>query len=143
MADGTRRDRSNTVVDYEAFVAARPDDERWELVGGAIVPMPEATEDHQQIAGGIFARLRLAMNAAGCPVYADGMRVQCSDDRGEDTAAIPDIVVRCGPRRDRSFVPDPVAVVEVLSRSTMRHDRAAKFDFYRSLPTLQHIVLVC
>ena len=104
--------------------------------------MPDATEHHQQIAGGIFAPLRIAMEDFGCRVYAGGMRVQRSDDRGEDTAAIPAIVVRCGPRGDRNFVTDPVVVVEVLSRSTMRHDRGAKFDFYRSLPTLRHIALV-
>ncbi len=57
-------------------------------------------------------------------------------------ATIPDIMVRCGPRRDRNFAMDPTVVVEVLLRSTMVRDRGAKFDFYRSLPTLQHIALV-
>ena len=33
-------------------------------------------------------------------------------------------------------------VVEVLSRSTLHRDRGVKFDFYRSLPTLRHIVFV-
>ena len=142
MSDVARRDQSNTVADYEAFVAARPDEERWELVGGVLFMMTNRTETHEQIVGGIYARLRIAMEAKGCRVYAGGMRVQRSDDRGEDTAAIPDIVVRCGPRRDRNFVTDPVVVVEVLSRPTMRHDRGAKFDVYRSLPTLRHIALV-
>lgn len=141
-SDVARRERSKTVADYEAVVAARPDEERWELVGGVLAPMPNPTETHQQIVGGIYARLRIAMEAKSCRVSAGGLRVQRSDDRGEDTAAIPDIVVRCGPRRDRNFVTDPVVVVEVLSRSTMRHDRGAKFNVYRSLPTLRPIALV-
>ena len=142
MSDVARRERSNTVADYESFVAARPDEERWELVGGVLFLMTNPTETHEQIVGGIYARLRIAMETVGCRVYAGGLRLQRTEDRGEDTAAIPDIVVRCGLRRDRDVVTDPAVVVEVLSRSTMRHDRGAKFDFYRSLPTLRHIALV-
>lgn len=142
MSDTATRDDASTIADYEAFVEALRGDERWELVRGRLVMMTNPSESHEQIVGGIFARLRLAMEAAGCRVYAGGMRVQRSDDRGDDMAVIPDIVVRCGPRRDRHFVTDPLVVVEVLSRSTLHHDRSVKFDFYRSLPSLQHIVLV-
>ncbi len=142
MSDTATRDDASTISDYEAFVDDLPGDDRWELIRGRIVMMTNPSENHEQIVGNIFAPLKLAMDAAGCRVYAGGMRVQRSEDRGDDMAVIPDIVVRCGPRRDRNFVTDPLAVVEVLSRSTMHRDRSVKFDFYRSLPSLQHIVLV-
>ena len=142
MSDTATRDDPSTVADYEAFTEGLTGDDRWELIRGRIVMMTNPTESHEHIVGGIFARLRIAMEAAGCRVYAGGMRVQRSEDRGDDMATIPDIVVRCGPRRDRNFVTDPLVVVEVLSRSTMQQDRGVKFDFYRSLPSLQHIVLV-
>ncbi len=142
MSDTATRDDASTISDYETFVESLTGDDRWELIRGRIAMMTNPTESHEQIVGGIFSPLRAAMNAAGCRVYAGGMRVQRSEDRGGDMAVIPDIVVRCGPRRDRDFVTDPLAVVEVLSRSTMHQDRGVKFDFYRSLPSLQHIVLV-
>ncbi|MBH0619558.1 Uma2 family endonuclease, partial [Salmonella enterica] len=136
------RDGASTVADYETFVEGRRDDELFELIRGRIVMMTNPSEDHGQITANLFAPLKAAMDAAGCRVYAGGMRVQRSEDRDGDMAAIPDIVVRCGPRRDRNFVTDPLVVVEVLSPSTMHLDRGAKFEFYRSLPTLRHIVFV-
>lgn len=142
MSDTATHGDFQTIADYELFVEGMTGDERWELIRGRIVMMTNPSESHGQIVGGIFAPLRAAMNAAGCRVYAGGMRVQRSEDRGGDMTVIPDIVVRCGPRRDRDFVTDPMVVVEVLSRSTMHRDRGVKFDFYRSLPSLRHIVLV-
>lgn len=142
MSDTATRDDPSTIADYELFLDGLTGDDRWELIRGRIVMMTNPSENHEQIVGNLFAPLKLAMNAAGCRAYAGGMRVQRSEDRGDDMATIPDIVVRCGPRRDRHFVTDPLVVVEVLSRSTMQQDRGVKFDFYRSLPSLQHIVLV-
>ena len=60
----------------------------------------------------------------------------------------PDIVVRCGDVGAGNFITDPLVVVEVLSPSTMddakdeMKDRGRKLEFYRTLQTLQHIVLV-
>ena len=131
-----------TLFDYETFVAPLPENERWELIDGVIESMTNPGERHGLIVGNIFAPMKLALDKGGCRAFSGSMRVQRSDDRNEDMAAIPDIMVRCGPRRDRNFATDPTVVIEVLSRSTMVRDRGLKFDFYRSLPTLQHIALV-
>ncbi len=131
-----------TLSDYEAFIAPLPENERWELIDGVIEAMTNPGEKHGLIVGNIFAPLKLALDKGGCRAFSGSMRIQRSDDRKEGMAAIPDIMVRCGPRRDRNFATDPTVVVEVLSRSTMVRDRGSKFDFYRSLPTLQHIALV-
>ena len=37
---------------------------------------------------------------------------------------------------------NPCLIVEILSASTERYDKSAKFRLYRSLPTLQEYVLV-
>ncbi len=142
MSD-VRSDRTAwTLADYERFIAARPDEERWELIAGVITAMTNPYLDHGLIVGNIFAPMKLALAGGPCRAIAGSLRVQRSDDRGEDFAAIPDIVVLCGTRPNRTFTTEAVVVVEVLSRSTMHRDRGAKFDFYRSLPTLQHIALV-
>ena len=131
-----------TLADYLAFFDTRPEHERWELIDGVIEMMTNPTERHGLICGNIFAPLKLALDGSGCRVFAGSLRVQRSDDRDEDMATIPDVLVRCGPRREQSFATDPTIVVEVLSPSTAYKDRGSKFDFYRRLPSLQHIVLV-
>ena len=142
MAESAQQPTSLTIADYDRFVAAQADDREWELVEGELVMMSNPTENHEQIAGNVGAPLKLAMDAAGCRSYQGSMRVQRSDDsRGRDKTG-PDIVVRCGPRLNRTSVTDPLVVVEVLSPSTMDHDRGGKLKFYKSLPTLRHIALI-
>ena len=142
MSDTAARDAPSTIADYEAFIAERPGEERWELVDGVIVMMTNPTENHGQIAMNLAAPLKATLDAAGCRTYVGGMRVQASEDRAGGDCAIPDIVVRCGPSRNRTFITDPILVVEVLSRSTMDHDRGPKLAFYKRLTTLHHIVLI-
>ncbi|MCJ2096948.1 Uma2 family endonuclease [Methylobacterium sp. J-072] len=142
MADAAHQPHPLTIVDYDQFVEAQHDDREWELVDGELVMMSNPTENHEQIAGNIGAPLKLAMDAAGCRSYQGGMRVQrSSESRGKDKTR-PDIVVRCGPRQNQTYLTDPLVVVEVLSPSTMDHDRGGKLKFYKSLPTLRHIALI-
>jgi Uma2 family endonuclease len=131
-----------SIAAFDAFVASQRDDALWELVGGRIVAMTNPTEEHEQIAANIGAPLKLAMDAIGCRSYQGGMRVQRSEDANAGDKPRPDILVRCGPSGGRTYVTDPVAVVEVRSRSTMDVDRGGKLTFYKSLPTLRDIALV-
>jgi Uma2 family endonuclease len=142
MEDRIPRSGRLSIAEFDRFVDAQRDESDWELVEGDVVMMTNPTENHEQIAGNIGAPLKLAMDAAGCRSTQGGMRVQRDDDgRGRDKPK-PDIVVRCGPRQNRTFVTDPLVIVEVLSPSTMDRDRGPKLSFYKSLPTLRHIVLV-
>jgi Uma2 family endonuclease len=54
----------------------------------------------------------------------------------------PDVLVRCGPSQNKTYVTDPVVGVEVLSPSTIDNDRGRKLRFYKNMPTARHIVLV-
>jgi len=131
-----------TIADFDAFLDAQRDDTPWELVGGRIVAMTNPTERHEQIVSNIGAPLKLAMDRQGCRAYFGGMRVQRSDDaRGLDKPK-PDVVVRCGPLTARTYITDPLVVVEVLSPSTMDVDRGDKLRFYKRQPTLRRIALV-
>ena len=142
MADVAQPHHPVTIAEYDRFAEAQHDDREWELVDGELVMMSEPTENHEQIAGNVGAPLKLAMDAVGCRSYQGGMRVQrSSDSRGRDKTR-PDIVVRCGPRQNQTYLTDPLVVVEVLSPSTMDHDRGGKLKFYKSLPTLRHIALI-
>jgi len=142
MSQAAHEDSPVTISAFDAFLDGQAEDGLWELVAGRIVAMTDPTERHEQIVANIGAPLKLAMDARGCRAYFGGMRIQLSDDaRGLDKPR-PDLLVRCGPASLRSFVTDPLVVVEVLSPSTIDTDRGEKLRFYKRLPTLRHIVLV-
>ena len=129
-----------TIMEFDAFLDAQSDEALWELVAGRIVMMTNPSENHEQIAGNIGAPLKLAMDQRGCRTYQGGMRIQRSDDNQGIYKPRPDVLVRCGPSANRHYVTDPCVVVEVLSPTTMDNDRGDKLRFYKSLPTLRHVV---
>jgi Uma2 family endonuclease len=104
--------------------------------------MTNPTETHEQITSNIGAPLKLAMDPRGCRTYQGGIRVQRSDDSRDTDKPRPDIVVRCGAVGSKTYITDPLVVVEVLSPSTIDVDRGPKLDFYKSLPTIRHIAFV-
>ena len=142
MPTALRRPEPVTIESFDAFVEAQADTALFELVEGVIVMMTNPTETHEQIAANIGAPLKLAMDARGCRTYQGGMRVQRSDDPRDTDKTRPDVVVRCGALGTRSYITDPLVVIEVLSPSTMDTDRGPKLDFYKSLPTVRHIALI-
>lgn len=120
------------------FIDRLPGPENWELHDGQPYMMTGGTLAHAMIAGNIDAALRGLAKPKGCQTLRD-MLVRI----GPKTAFGPDVVVRCGPlsRRER-YVPDPVVVFEVLSRSTMRIDRGYKLEGYRTVDSLRQFALV-
>jgi Uma2 family endonuclease len=147
MASAARKLEPMTIVEFDDFIETLGDEAKlYELVDGFIVMMSNPTERHEQIAGNIGAQLKLAMNKRGCRTYQGGMRVQRSAEGTAGDKTKPDVVVRCSApnseQQQRTFIDDPVVVVEVLSPSTMDYDRGPKLKFYKTLKTLQHIVIV-
>jgi Uma2 family endonuclease len=130
-----------TIAEYDAFVAGIAGDREFELVDGELVMMANPTETHEQIAANIGAPLKLAMDRRVCRTYQGGMRVQRDDDTGARDKYRPDVLVCCGPRQNKTYVTDPIVIVEVLSPSTIDNDRGRKLRFYKSMPTAMHIVL--
>ena len=72
---------------------------------------------------------------------ASGWRVR-RDGRSAVTELRPDVLVRRGPVGDRTYVDDPIIVVEVISPSSRSRDEGLKHSFYGYMPTIRHIVLV-
>ncbi|TPQ51326.1 Uma2 family endonuclease [Prosthecomicrobium hirschii] len=142
MAEAVEQERRITLAEFEQRVAAAADGRRLELVDGRIVMMSNPTETHEQIVSNLGAPLKLAMDGRNCRTYLGGIRVQANDDLGRFDGCRSDIVVRCGPRGDRTWITDPVVVVEVLSPSTMDVDRGRKLWFYKSLASVSHILLI-
>jgi len=125
-----------TVEDFLEWEAQQP--ERYEFIDGLILGMVGGSAAHAAIRDNITGALRSRLRGTGCRAFSEGLKVVT------DVAAhYPDVVVTCAPVQptdDR--VPEPVIVVEVLSRATADRDRSAKWIGYQDIPSLQHYVLV-
>lgn len=131
-----------TIAAFDSYLETVSDPSLYELVEFDVIMMSNPTETHEVIVANISRHLNPAMDRRGCFTLLGGMRIQRSEDTSEGDKPRPDILVRCGPLTGRTFVTDPVVVVEVLSPSTMDIDRGRKLEFYKSLTSMQHVVLV-
>lgn len=116
---------------------------RHEYLDGEIFAMSGGTHEHSVLIGNLARELGLALKGRPCFVYPTEMRVQLEASR---RYTYPDLAIVCGEpkfetgRRDTLL--NPLVIFEVLSESTERYDRGAKFGYYRALPSLVDYVLV-
>lgn len=121
----------------------RENDGEWrhEYVNGVIYAMAGDSENHNLIAGNIFAQLKLGV-PEHCKVFSFDMKVHVSKPP-EEIYYYPDVFVTCAESdRDRHSKSEPILVIEVLSPNTERTDRTEKLRAYRALPSLLEYVLV-
>ena len=122
-----------TVEDFLAFEAEEV--ERYEYVGGIVRMMTGGSAAHSAIKDNLALRDQLP---DPCRAYVGDPRVLT-----ETAVMYPDVQVVCRPLDpDDNRVADPTVVVEVLSPTTQRHDRIAKWREYQRIGSLQHFVLV-
>lgn len=128
--------------EFIAWAMARPEGERYELVGGEVFAMSPERLGHARSKGAAYRALGDAIRKAGLPCEAlpDGISVRVD----ADTVYEPDALVRCGEAAEDEIVEisDPVIVVEVLSPSTGSIDLTAKLADYFRLPSLRHYLVV-
>jgi Uma2 family endonuclease len=113
-------------------------DRRYELFDGRIVAMAPASDVH----GALVMRLGRRIGAAlrpGCEIIAEAGIVP---PERADSYYQADLAVTCVGLRGQQFVAEPVLIVEVLSPSTAATDRDRKLPEYRTIPSLQDILVV-
>jgi Uma2 family endonuclease len=114
-------------------------DRRYELVDGVLLMMAPATEAHGELAAALAGEIRSRLKRPCRVISEAGITVQGRSD----TYYIADLAVTCVPReRGRRIVAEPVLIVEVLSPSTSQVDRWRKVADYRTLPSVQEILIV-
>ncbi len=113
-----------------------------EYVGGRVHAMSVATDTHGVIAQNIGAELHGFLRGKRCSAWMGNMRVRIAFlDR--TIHYIPDVLVACDdPPRDRRFREKPLAIFEVVSKSTEAIDHREKQLAYTTLPTLRHYFIV-
>jgi Uma2 family endonuclease len=111
--------------DYRSWT----DDERWEIIGGVAYAMVSApTTWHQWIQHRLSHHFTECLRGRQCVHYTAATDVKLSD---EDVVQ-PDLLIVC----DRSQIRQthiegaPTLVVEILSPSTMKHDKSRKMELY-------------
>ena len=130
-------------VTVEDYLAGESQSEvRHEFIGGVVYAMAGASEEHNFIAGNIFAALHNHIGDGPCRVFMADMKLRLSVAHDE-AFYYPDLLVTCDSRdTDRYAMRYPKVLIEVLSSETERTDRREKFFSYTSLETLEEYVLV-
>lgn len=114
---------------------------RHEYLDGQAYAMAGASEQHNTIAGSLYAQIEMALRE-GCRVWQSDMKVIGKCD-GKAFAYYPDIMAACGENTGNQYVrTNPILIVEVLSPHTARIDRSEKFTHYTRLDSLLEYVLV-
>lgn len=114
-----------------------------ELIEGEIFPMAGASANHNILTGKFHARLLLALEDLDYGVFMSDLRLWLPL---YESYTYPDVMVVAGASKftddKQTALTNPCLIVEALSPSTERYDKAAKFELYRSITELQEYVLV-
>jgi Uma2 family endonuclease len=129
-----------TREEYYAWAESRRG--RFERINGIVVAMAPERVVHNRAKGNLREMMRTAirMAAVPCEAFTDGLSVPVGDSDYE-----PDCIVRCGETPlpgEALAATDPLIVVEVLSPTTARYDRAIKFSEYFRLQSVRHYLIV-
>jgi Uma2 family endonuclease len=112
---------------------------RYELLDGVPVMMAPSLEAHGEVAAALTIEIGTRLQPPCRVISEAGVAIP---DR-TDTYYLADLAVTWAPREPgRRMVVEPVLVVEVLSPSTGQVDRWRKVTDYRTLPSVQEILVV-
>lgn len=125
-----------TIDDFLAW--ERSEEGRHEWYDGFVRAMVGGTAAHNVVAGNMFVALREKLRGGPCRAFIENMKVVTAS-----AVMYPDVVVTCAEMAlDRDTVPEPVAIIEVLSPSTESFNRGRKWMACQTILSLQHYVLV-
>ena len=134
---------AKTYLTPEQYLAMeRKSEVKHEYDRGRIIAMAGASREHNLIALNVASAIHIGLRDRPCEAYAGDMRVRVEDGR----YVYPDVVVACGePRFEDGEVDtllNPTLIVEVLSPSTEDRDLGRKLNQYKTIESLQEIVII-
>jgi Uma2 family endonuclease len=135
MSDA-KRQTSWTWETYLDWEARQPN--RYELVDGQVYAMGGGTAEHDTIGNNLRAALHTLLRGKPCRPHGPDLKVRAGKD-----GRYPDALIDCGPRVPGALhAQEPVAVFEVLSKSTGWIDQSLKLRDYEATPTIRTYVLI-
>ncbi len=134
--------KKELLTDADYLRTEREAFEKSEFIGGRIVAMAGASENHNVISSNVFGEIWTQTKKTDCRAFSSDMRVKAK----KGNYYYPDIVVVCGERafedNKKDVLINPTVIIEVLSKSSKLKDRNEKFDSYTSLGALTDYVLI-
>jgi Uma2 family endonuclease len=135
MAEAMRQ----SIWTWEAYLdweAAQP--VRYALVDGQLYAMGGGTAEHDTIGNNLRAALHTQLRGKPCRPHGPDLKVRAGRD-----GRYPDALIDCGPRVPNAlYAREPVAVFEVLSKSTGWIDQSLKLRDYDATPSIRTYVLI-
>ncbi len=129
-----------SVAEYLAWEAEN--EIKHEYIDGEVYAMSGGTGKHSSIMINITIAIGRRLANSVCTLHSSEMRVKVNDRR----YVYPDLSAVCGKSsyEDESEISllNPILVVEVTSPSSIEHDRVAKRDLYREVPSIQGYLIV-
>ena len=112
-----------------------------EYIDGEVYAMTGTTKAHNTISLNLAILFREKLKNSNCQTFMADIKVNISNKK---RFFYPDIVVTCDDNDDINAydIKFPKIIVEVLSESTERFDRGKKFQYYRTIPSLQEYILI-
>lgn len=121
---------------YLAWESSQP--MKHELVDGKVYAMAGGTAEHDAIANNLRAELSIRLRGTPCRLQGPDLKVQAGA-----SGRYPDALIDCGPRAPGALsAQEPVAVFEVLSKSTAWIDQSLKLRDYDATPSIRTYVLI-
>ncbi len=113
-----------------------------EYRAGEVFAMSGGTEVHARLSAQVIYLLRREIGSA-CRVYNSDLKLYIAS---VNESMYPDAMVLCGEpefyKNRKDVIVNPTLVVEVLSPSTKYYDGSFKTRAYRTVPSLQHCLLI-
>jgi len=129
-----------TVEEYMEF--ENTTEERHEFHNGDIIIMPGVQHKHAIIVANLMGILFPQLRGRG-RIYSEMLKLSIPAYK---KIIYPDVMITQGEEEfvenDSMRLQNPIVVIEVLSKGTAKYDRTDKFEYYRSIPSVQEIVFI-
>jgi Uma2 family endonuclease len=115
--------------------------EKLEYLHGMVFAMAGGSQYHNAIPMNLAFLLKSRLGSRDCSILSSDQMVVAP---GSEAAFFPDLSVVCGSKLELGSKPitNPVMIVEVLSPSTREYDLGQKFQQYRRIASLRHILFL-
>lgn len=120
-------------------------EERHEYIDGQIIPKPMARAPHNEIATNLIAALKIAVKTLDKKyrIYSSNQKIYLPS---LNIGLYPDAVVVCEKPEfwddNKILLINPLAISEVLSKSTGKYDQGGKFLDYQPLDSFKEYVIL-
>ena len=129
----SKEEKKYTYADYLTF----PEDERWEIIDGVPYMQAAPSPTHQLISGELYRQFANYLQGKPCKAYPAPFCVRLikgDEKQNEDIKKVvePDITIVCDESKidEKGCNGTPDLIIEVISPSSIKHDRVTKFNKY-------------